>query len=536
MHSISTSLVAALLLVEATAGYVHLELKTSTEARSRLARREFGLSDISHQPTTPWYYVEVYVGNPPQRVRLRLEDRATTWLPWLNRIARLGDCQREYDDESMCNYATIAGLFDPSASTTFNNVTDGPDLFVNYTTSETTGIFGSDSLSLNQVTVVDQTIGLATSFNTSPALGVGMPEDTVAYPYNSFLSNLESQGMINSLVYSIYLNDLFSNGDIYFGAIDEAKFYGTLQKFDNNGVVGHVIVKGVWWVLKNGTTEPLVTPNREESTYSGDGSVSFGSTFLELPEEVYDAVREKFDLEEKDEKSVPLNERTPSYRLGEPFLRGTYAVFDYTNKQTLLAPAFINATGSQIVEVGEGGAAITGTGHPLPNDLKRIPSLDHTDFLDAPGTPTQPASDPAQSKGIIVGGLLGGIVFLVLALGAVYAIRPRSQRSSNIRSWFTFLGPKKKPASPEPVIAYPTRHDSKYYQSGTTRINPVNYGPPEEMGNGVVANGNGSPTTPQQSYYVNTAFRPTRLSNVDEGVELGSSSRYQQANRYGHVQ
>ncbi|KAF3178394.1 hypothetical protein TWF225_010181 [Orbilia oligospora] len=607
-NSVSANFWAAILLAAeaVTAGHVHLELRNSIEARSNLGRRDFASSDILHVSETPWYYVDVYIGNPPQKLKLRLEDRGETWIPWLSRITNLNDCTRRYpeaENGEMCKFANISGLYNPLDSSTFTNITESPQLKINYGESETRGIFGTETLQLNQLTITDLTVGLAYSFQTSPSLGVGMPEDTDAYPHDSFLQHLQAEGKISSLAYSLYLNDMHSTGDIYFGAVDETKFYGNLQRFNNldNGLESHIPVNGAWWSFRNGSFRSLVQSNREDNEYVSTSSVSFGSTFLGLPQQAFDRLVAKFPTEQRnglywvdcnedidigflhfDIANVLYNissrqllshrqydgdkcsrflavdvtenydDRTPFFRFGDPFLRGAYAVFDYTNRQTLIAPAVINATGSIIKEVGVNDAEISGTGSSkLPASYNKIPPIVDKEALVAPGTPFQPGSDPTQSKAIIVGGILGGIVALILVLGAVYAIRPRSQRSRDFKTWFTFIPARKKP-SPDPEIAYPARHDSRYYQSGTTRITSVSHSPPQQPV-AIHTNGSTSPTATnggispiiahpsEQSYYVNTAFRSTRLSNVDEAVEMGpassaSASRnpqfQQQPNRY----
>lgn len=120
--------------------------------------------------------------------------------------------------------------------------------------------------------------------------------------------------------------------------------------------------------------------------------------------------------------------------------------------------------------------------------------------------PVQPISNnPNESKAIIIAGLLGGIVVLILILGAVYAIRPRAQRTRDIKTWFTFTTPsapkpKKlgsssgsigKRGSDPPEIAYPTRQESKYYQAQKTRITPISYAPPQP-----IVSQNGGPIVP----------------------------------------
>ncbi|KAF3903411.1 Barrierpepsin [Orbilia brochopaga] len=600
-----------LLVTEAvTAGHVHLELQKSITTRSELGRRDYVSSDIGHTPNTPWYYVEVLLGNPPQEVKLRLEDGGATWLPWLSKIDDIGRCESQYPTSTygdMCKYARISGLYNPLLSDSFVNITTGLELMVDYPASQTKGIFGTESLQLNQLMLSNFTMGLANSFQTSPALGVGVPQDTTAYPYESFLQHLKSQGLINSLIYSIYLNDMYAPGDVYFGAIDETRFYGSLKKFDNvgTGFESHIPISGVWWDFMNTTTKSLVKANRDESEYGATASLHFGNNTIGFPQDIYDRVKAKFEVEETDgqlrvkcdanimtgnlnfgiaariynitsrdllsneiqdgdqcyrtlqiEVVPPIDDRTPAFRLGDPFLRGTYAVFDYTNKQTLIAPAFVNASGSNVVEVGANNAGVEGSGHKLTNYHTRLPTIVNPEDLNAPGTPSQPGSDPSESKGIIIGGILGGIVALVLILGAVYAIRPRSERSRDMATWFAFTR-RSRNSTPEPEIAYPPPHNTRHYQTGSSRITPVSYGPPQRddmdpdaiHSNGgihmreVSVSENGEPST---SYYVNSAFRNTRaLSNVEEAVEMAaapvssssSSSRYPQHHdeiqRYG---
>src|SRR4051812_18842950 len=138
------------------------------------------------------------------------------------------------------------------------------------------GVYGRDELMLNQVTVSNQTIGLATNFSTSATLGVGIWQDPNSYQYTSFLQNLQTQGQINSLIYSVYLNDIAGNGDIYFGAVDETKFWGELHNFENPASYGGLVpIDGVFWVDKNGTNTSLAA-----SGGSTNGSIQFGNIQL----------------------------------------------------------------------------------------------------------------------------------------------------------------------------------------------------------------------------------------------------------------
>jgi aspartyl protease len=55
---------------------------------------------------------------------------------------------------------------------------------------------------------------------------------------------------------------------------------------------------------------------------------------------------------------APLTEDIPIL-LGDTFLRSAYVVYDLDNKQIAIAPAIVNTTESNIVEIGQGNAAPT---------------------------------------------------------------------------------------------------------------------------------------------------------------------------------
>jgi hypothetical protein len=65
-------------------------------------------------------------------------------------------------------------------------------------------------------------------------MGLGFPSGEFAVTqnlseYNTTVMTMANQGVINSAAFSLYLNDLESQGNILFGGYDQAKYVGDLQ-------------------------------------------------------------------------------------------------------------------------------------------------------------------------------------------------------------------------------------------------------------------------------------------------------------------
>lgn len=101
------------------------------------------------------------------------------------------------------------------------------------------GNWGYDSVFLNDVKIENVTFAVVDYTNMDMGvLGLGLPitESTydfnakTGYQYENFPMNLKSQGIIKKTVYSLYLNTLQAkSGSVLFGAVDHAKYEGTLQ-------------------------------------------------------------------------------------------------------------------------------------------------------------------------------------------------------------------------------------------------------------------------------------------------------------------
>lgn len=68
-------------------------------------------------------------------------------------------------------------------------------------------------------------------------MGLGFPPGEFAVTqnlpeYNTTIMTMANQGVINTAAFSLYLNDLESQGNILFGGYDQAKYVGDLQTVD----------------------------------------------------------------------------------------------------------------------------------------------------------------------------------------------------------------------------------------------------------------------------------------------------------------
>ncbi|KAK6335755.1 hypothetical protein TWF730_003133 [Orbilia blumenaviensis] len=241
-----------------------LEPVADTEGRYGWARLMFPIPSV-------YPYVEVDIGTPPQTLTLAVTDGPITWVPFLSKISGIKDCLAVYGSGDLCDLAEISGIYDPLSSQTCRNLTieapryrfflDEPDYSWNTTARVTwqhRGQYITDTISINGIQAVSQAIGLADKFTvTAPTLGLGVPHISPDEFPPTFLENLRLQGKVNSLVWSVWANDYRSReGRVYFGAIDEGKFYGELKRFDTMAA-GGLNVTGVFWVDGKGGNSSL---------------------------------------------------------------------------------------------------------------------------------------------------------------------------------------------------------------------------------------------------------------------------------------
>ena len=144
------------------------------------------------------------VGSPPQPFSVQLDTGSSDiWIP-----ATVSDvCQ---EDREACQ---AFGAFDASRSSTFKDL--GPGFQISYEdNSAISGDYINDTLAIGNNVIKQMTMGLATQASRALGImGIGYDADesiaTTAPDeiYPNIIAQLQAQGFINTLAYSLWLND-----------------------------------------------------------------------------------------------------------------------------------------------------------------------------------------------------------------------------------------------------------------------------------------------------------------------------------------
>jgi hypothetical protein len=128
-------------------------------------------------------------------------------------------------------------------------------------------------------------------------IGYDANEATQNY-YHNFMDEMVSDGLTNTKLYSLWLNDLgSSSGSILFGGIDTEKYYGTLSSIpinkDGNGNYTAFSVNLTSISYTPGTTAiPLTIPSFSRSVILESSAV-----YMYLPQENVDVIYSVFGVE-----------------------------------------------------------------------------------------------------------------------------------------------------------------------------------------------------------------------------------------------
>ncbi len=147
------------------------------------------------------------VGTPPQSFSVQLDTGSSDiWIPSVDSDA----CQQSPD---VCQQL---GEFDHTNSTTFVQV--GPDDYFQIQYEDNSGVVGdyfNDTLAIGKTTINNMTMGLALQADRAfGIMGIGYDSDeSIAEQspndvYPNVVSQLMGQGYINTLAYSLWLNDM----------------------------------------------------------------------------------------------------------------------------------------------------------------------------------------------------------------------------------------------------------------------------------------------------------------------------------------
>ncbi|KAL2139639.1 hypothetical protein VTI28DRAFT_4915 [Corynascus sepedonium] len=375
--------------------------------RDKLRKRDTLEVGLDNEETL--YFINGTVGTPPASVRLHIDTGSSDL--WVNTPAS------EFCT-SASNPCAYAGTYSANSSSTYQYIAS--NFNISYVDgSGASGDYVSDTVTIGGQTIDRLQFGVGySSTNGQGILGIGYPLNEVQVgraglqPYNNLPAQLVADGVIQSMAYSIWLNDLDANtGNILFGGVDTEKYIPPLMSLPVESA------SGVY-------AELMVTLTRlqlgEQIIGSPDLAIAVlldtGSSLTYLPDplvsEIYSAVGAVFDSNanaayvpcslarnasapsltftfSEPSITVEMNElildlvtasgRRPTfdngspaclfgigpagagtYVLGDTFLRSAYVVYDLENNEIAFAPTSFNSSATRIAEIGKGPDAVPG--------------------------------------------------------------------------------------------------------------------------------------------------------------------------------
>ncbi|MCJ1400411.1 hypothetical protein MMC11_003616 [Xylographa trunciseda] len=356
------------------------------------------------------YAINVTIGTPPQSMLLQLDTGSTDI-----ELLATSLCT---NPQAVCNpkglFPVNAGSYNTSMSSTSKFLSGGAVTLYADMTSYSGSLY-SDTINVAGVSITNMTLSVIEKASAPPTIPIngimgigyaGLEAGVVnnhSNPYPTLIQQMKSQGLINQLAYSIYLNDKSAaTGSILFGGIDNEKFTGDLAtvpilqntpprflvpwtslSFSTAGTNISLLNTPVPAVLDSGASVISLTPDIVKSIVAGLGiSTENGYT---LPCYFGDEQADftfGFNNDPKATINVPLSAllnpimvsgapqtdqngdamckfavdaaASGFVNLGDSFMRSAYVVFDLENHIVGLAQARLNSTTSNIVAIGGG--------------------------------------------------------------------------------------------------------------------------------------------------------------------------------------
>ncbi|KAK4697729.1 hypothetical protein P7C71_g391, partial [Lecanoromycetidae sp. Uapishka_2] len=382
------------------------QVPRNTPLTNRLRKRQKPVSvDIDNEQIA--YLINMTIGTPPQSFSVQLDTGSSDiWVLSVDSDA----CQQS---PQACQQL---GAFDDTKSSTFVDVAQNAFQISYEDNSGVTGDYINETLAIGNTVIKNMTMGLATQATRAfGIMGIGYDADeSIAEQapndiYPNIIAQMKDQGFINTLAYSLWLNDLNSNtGSILFGGIDTAKFHGDLivlpvQPSSNSSYTDFTValtsvsVKDATGntafsqtnlalpvILDSGTTatylpdsviNPIISgvgaindpdfglivpcklansPATFNFGFGGNGGPSIQVSFGEFVTDIFldDGSQPTF----KDGAATVcgfglMSSGTGPILFGDTFLRSAYVVYDLTNNQIGLAQTDFNATSANVVAI-----------------------------------------------------------------------------------------------------------------------------------------------------------------------------------------
>lgn len=316
-----------------------------------------------------------------------------------------------YDHARKC---TSYGSFNTGESDTFVQNDTTPFNVTYADGSYARGVYGHDTVEIEGgVTIPDVSFAIVNKSSSEiGVLGIGLPglESTninnggKRYMYENLPMKMKSEGIINKTIYSLYLDQSNAkSGTILFGAVDHAKYLGTLEtlplvridskynyplKFDvivekidvnNDGDKVSALTSKETAVLDSGSTLSYLRSSQIEEIaqalgakyISGLGAyridcdylksdatldISFGSKIIKVP--VSELIMKTYSGKQCHLGIFRVALDFPYIILGDNVLRSAYVVYDVENYKVHIGQVYY--TNDEDIEVVEGDVPTSG--------------------------------------------------------------------------------------------------------------------------------------------------------------------------------
>lgn len=272
-----------------TVGFTFEKRRIPARNAPRLSRRQSKTVSAALDNEILLYLINVTVGTPPQPFSLQVDTGSSDiWFPAVNADV----CQQERD-------ACALGTYDFSKSSTYTDP-GLPEFQIQYVDgSEIQGAYISDVLNVGNAKLTNMTMAAALSSNDRGLgiMGIGFNSGEAeasgpgGFTYPNVVSVMKNQGFINTLAYSLWLDDLKSNtGSILFGGVDTSKFHGDLvslpiQLDTQTGTISSMTVAWTGLTVRGGSTNSDMSPTSPQPAI-----LDSGTTDTLLPDDIANAI------------------------------------------------------------------------------------------------------------------------------------------------------------------------------------------------------------------------------------------------------
>lgn len=299
------------------------------------------------------------VGTPGQTFKLDFDTGSSDlWFPYTG-----------------CNNCFGKNIYDPTKSSTYR--ADGRSWSITYGDQSTSsGTLGTDTVTFAGLSIIDQTIDMASSISPQfqhsvidGILGLGFDSTTSVQGIKTPVDNLISQKLISGLEFGVFLGKQSTGGggEFVFGGYDKTKFNGTLttvrvdnsQGFwgitiDNLAAADTNVASSFPGIIDTGTTLLLLTNSvasnlakKLGATDNGDGTYAISCDSSTLSDINFSISGGSFKIPAADlifQASGGSCMAAFGYSnmnfavLGDVFIKNSYVVFQPTIPQVQIAP------------------------------------------------------------------------------------------------------------------------------------------------------------------------------------------------------